>query len=148
MLIATILWAIETIVAKKILAGISPRTAALGRMGVGSLVMWSFLVVSGRAGTALALSVEQWLWVGITALFLLAYVWTWYSALKAAPATLVTSVLTLGAPITIILTLLLEGGETTTLQIVAMILMLIGAGIFAWRRPAGRRWSWGLDEFR
>ena len=135
MLIATLLWAAETILAKKLLSGVSARTAALGRMGVGALVMWLFLLASGRAGTALTLASAQWMWVAITSAFLLAYVWTWYSALKAAPATLVTSVLTLGAAITVILTILLEGGETTGLQVVAMILMLIGIAAFARRRP-------------
>jgi drug/metabolite transporter (DMT)-like permease len=135
MLIATLLWAGETILAKKLLSGVSARTAALGRMGVGALVMWLFLAASGRAAPALALTSAQWMWVGITSAFLLAYVWTWYSALKAAPATLVTSVLTLGAAVTVILTILLEGGETTGLQVVAMVLMLLGAAAFARRRP-------------
>lgn len=131
MLMATLLWAAETIVAKKLLRGVSARTAALGRMGVGAVVMWLFLLGSGQAGTALALAPVQWMWVSITSLFLLAYVWTWYSALKAAPATLVTSVLTLGAAVTVVLTILLEGGETTALQVVAMVLMLLGAAAFS-----------------
>jgi drug/metabolite transporter (DMT)-like permease len=135
MLIATLLWAVETILAKKVLAGISARTAALGRMGVGALVMWLFLAATGRAGVALALTGTQWFWIAITSVFLMAYVWTWYSALKAAPATLVTSVLTLGAAITIILAIVLEGQETTGLQLVAMLLMLVGAAIFVWRLP-------------
>lgn len=135
MLVATLLWAVETIVAKKLLADVSARTAALGRMGVGCLVMWLFLAFTGRAGTALALSGAQWLWVLVTSAFLLAYVWTWYSALKAAPATLVTSVLTLGAAVTVLLTIILEGQDTTGLQLVAIILMLLGAAAFVWRAP-------------
>lgn len=140
MLIATLLWAAETVLAKKLLSGtlgsgISARTAALGRMGVGAMIMWLFLASSGRAAGAMALTSVQWMWVGITSAFLMGYVWTWYSALQAAPATLVTSVLTLGAAVTVILTILLEGGETTGLQILAMVLMLAGAAVFARRRP-------------
>lgn len=134
-LIATLLWAVETIVAKKLLSGVSARTAALGRMGVGALVMWLFLLINGQAATALALTPVQWMWVSVTSVFLLAYVWTWYRALKATPATLVTSVLTLGAAVTVVLTILLEGGETTGLQVVAMVLMLLGAAAFSRRRP-------------
>jgi drug/metabolite transporter (DMT)-like permease len=133
-LIATLLWAVETILAKKLLAGVTARTAALGRMGIGALVMWVFLAATGRAGTALTLTSTQWFWVAVTSVFLLAYVWTWYSALQAAPATLVTSVLTLGAAVTIVVTIFLEGKETTALQVVAMVLMLLGAAAFA-------RWS-------
>jgi drug/metabolite transporter (DMT)-like permease len=137
-LIATLLWAVETIVAKKVLAEIPAHTAALGRMGVGVLVMWLFLAFTGRAGTALALTGTQWFWVAVTAVFLLAYVWTWYRALQAAPATLVTSVLTLGAAVTIIMTILLEGRQTTALQLLAMALMLVGAAVFALRAPRRR----------
>jgi drug/metabolite transporter (DMT)-like permease len=134
-LIATLLWAVETILAKKLLAGVTARTAALGRMGLGAMVMWLFLNLTGRAGTTLALTTTQWVWVAITSAFLLAYVWTWYSALKAAPASLVTSVLTLGAVITVVVTIVVEGQATSALQLVAMALMVLGAAAFAFRLP-------------
>lgn len=136
-LIATLLWAVETIVAKRVLTGMSARTGALGRMGVGAVVLWAFLAMSSRA-SAVALDGTQWLWVAITSGFLFAYVWTWYSALKAAPATLVTTVLTLGAIITTLLTALLEGKFATTPQIAAIGLMALGAASFIWR-PQVRR---------
>ena len=137
-LIATWLWAVETILAKKVLAWMSPHTAALGRMGIGALVMWIFLTFTGRAGTALTLSGTQWVWIVMTAAFLLGYVWIWYSALKLAPATLVTSVLTIGAIITILLTAVLNGQLATALQIVAMLLLVAGAALFA--LPPGLWW--------
>jgi drug/metabolite transporter (DMT)-like permease len=136
-LAATLLWAVETIIARKVLAGISAGTAALGRMGVGALVMWGFLAVTGRAGPALALTGTQWLWVAATAVFLLAYVWTWYQALRVAPASLVTSVLVLGAVITTLLNRVLEGRDLTGLQLVAMVLIAAGLAAFA-LRPARR----------
>jgi len=55
-LIATLLWAGETVLAKRVLGWMSPHTAALGRMGIGALVVWVFLAFTGRAGTALTLS--------------------------------------------------------------------------------------------
>jgi drug/metabolite transporter (DMT)-like permease len=133
--IATLLWAVETILAKKLLAGVTARTAALGRMGLGAMVMWLFLNLTGRAGTTLALTTTQWVWVAITSAFLLAYVWTWYSALKAAPASLVTSVLTLGAVITVVVTIVVEDQATSAPQLVAMALMVLGAAAFAFRLP-------------
>lgn len=126
-LIATLLWAIETILAKKVLGWMSPKTAALGRMGVGALVMWGFLAFTGRATVALTLNETQWLWIGVTALFLLGYVWTWYSALKVAPASLVTSLLTVGAIVTILLSALVNGHMATTPQIAAFALLVVGA---------------------
>jgi drug/metabolite transporter (DMT)-like permease len=132
---ATLLWAIETILAKKVLASISARTAALGRMGIGALVMWLFLGLTGRAEGAIALTGTQWLWVAITAMLLMAYVWTWYRALKAAPASLVTSVLTLGAIITVGLAMPFEGKGLTESQVVALAVMTLGAMVFAVRLP-------------
>ncbi|HEU0001904.1 MAG TPA: DMT family transporter [Ktedonobacteraceae bacterium] len=137
-LIATLLWAMETILAKKVLGWMSPTTAALGRMGIGALVMWGFLAFTGRATMALTLNGTQWLWVVVTALFLLGYVWTWYSALKAAPASLVTSLLTIGAIVTILLTALFNGQTATAPQITSMALLVLGGALLvlpskAWR---------------
>jgi len=133
-LIATWFWAVETILAKKVLEWMSPHTAALGRMAIGALVMWAFLTITGRAGRALTLNDTQWFWVMITAVLLMAYVWTWYSALKWAPATLVTSVLTIGAIVTILLSALLDRHAATTPQVVAISLLVLGAALFAFAR--------------
>jgi uncharacterized membrane protein len=139
-LIATWLWAVETILAKKVLGWMSPHTAALGRMAIGALVMWAFLTITGRAGRALTLNDTQWFWVMITAVLLMAYVWTWYCALKWAKASLVTSVLTIGAIVTILLSALLDRHAATPPQVVAISLLVLGAALFAfawrlqWRR--------------
>ncbi len=130
-LIATLLWAVETILAKKVLGWMSSQTAALGRMGIGALVMWIFLSFTGRAGIAFTMNGTQWLWIVVTAVFLMGYVWIWYSALKLAPATLVTSVLTIGAIVTILLSASFDLQTATAPQIVAMALLLLGAALFA-----------------
>ncbi len=137
-LIATMLWAIETILAKKVLGWMSPQTAALGRMGIGALVMWVFLASTGHAETAFTLNGTQWFWVVITAVFLMAYVWTWYGALKLAPATVVTSVLTIGAIVTILLSAVFDRHAATAPQLVAMALLVLGAVLFV--LPSRRRW--------
>lgn len=129
-LIATLLWAVETILARKVLGWMSSQTAALGRMGIGALVMWAFLAFTGHAAAAFTLNGTQWIWVIITAVVLMLYVWTWYSALKWAPATLVTSVLTIGAIITILLSALLDRHAATTPQLVAIALLVLGAALF------------------
>lgn len=142
-LLATILWAIETIVAKKVLGWMSAKTAALGRMGIGALVMWAFLLFTGRAGAAFTLSGIQWSWVVVTALLLMAYVWIWYGALKWAPATLVTSVLTIGAIITILLSAVFDRHATTAPQIIAMMVLIVGAVLFA--LPTRLWWRSGTE---
>jgi len=138
-LIATLLWAVETILAKKVLGWMSSQAAALGRMGIGALVMWIFLSFTGRAGMAFTLNGTQWLWIVVTAVFLMAYVWIWYSALKWAPATLVTSVLTIGAIITILLSASFDRQTATPPQIFAIALLVLGAALFAFPLRMRRR---------
>ncbi|MHB8596311.1 MAG: DMT family transporter [Ktedonobacteraceae bacterium] len=137
-LIATLLWAIETILAKKVLGWMRPQTAALGRMGVGAMVMWVFLAFTGHSGTMFTLNGTQWFWVVVTAVFLMAYVWTWYGALKLAPATVVTSVLTIGAIITILLSAVFDRHPATAPQLVAIALLALGAILFTF--PPRLQW--------
>jgi uncharacterized membrane protein len=131
------MWAVETIIAKKVLVDVSARTAAFGRMGIGAIVMWIFLAATGRAGGALSLNATQWFWVVLTSLFLFGYVWTWYTALKAAPASLVTTVLTLAAIITIALTALVERTPTSVPQVGGIAVMIFGALVFL--MPLGQK---------
>ncbi len=134
-LIATLLWSVETVVARKVLPGVSSQTGALSRMGIGAIVMWGFLLATGRAATAVTLNGTQWLWVISTSVLLFGYVWTWYRALQTAPATVVTSVLTIAAVLTIVLSIVLEGKPTTGLQIAGSTLLICGSLAFLlWRQ--------------
>ncbi|MBK7199146.1 EamA family transporter [Candidatus Amarolinea dominans] len=103
-------------------------------MGVGAIVMWGFLILSGRAGAALTLSGTQWIWVLLTSVLLSGYVWTWYRALQTAPATVVTSVTTIGAVLTVGLSIVLEGKPTTGLQVAGSALLISGCLLFLWRQ--------------
>jgi drug/metabolite transporter (DMT)-like permease len=107
--VATGLWAIEVIVAKRLLARVPAPIAAASRMTIGLVLLVGWLVASGRLGALAALGVEQWAWVVGTGALLSAYVATWYGALRHAPASAVAAVLTLGAPITASLQLLVTG---------------------------------------
>ena len=108
-LVATLLWSAEALIARSTLQRVSPLMGATARMGGGAVVMVGFLLATGHLSALLALSPTQWLWVAGPGLFLLAYVLTWYHALQRAPATVVTSILTLGAPVTV----LVNAGLTT-----------------------------------
>lgn len=98
---ATLIWAVEAVLARRYLAnGLSTPVAAAGRMGFGAVVMLSYVAVTGRLGTMAEMDASQWGWVLLTAAFLGAYVLSYYSALKAAPAVMVSSVLVVGSVIT------------------------------------------------
>ncbi|MDP2932887.1 MAG: DMT family transporter [bacterium] len=91
---ATLLWAVEQIIAKRALADVSSLTLAGARMAIGSIVLMPFAAFSGGSFSAVtSLSSTQWFWIIIPCLLLVAYVLTWYAALKLAPAIYVAALL-------------------------------------------------------
>jgi drug/metabolite transporter (DMT)-like permease len=99
-LAATLLWAVEVVLAKRLLGGLSPLTVGVSRMAVGAVVLVGWLAVTGQLGDLLGYGASQWGWVVLTGLLLTAYVATWYSALSRAQAVDVTAVLVLGVVVT------------------------------------------------
>lgn len=126
--IATLLWAVEVVVAKRLLASLSALTVACARMGIGSIVLVGFAITSGAAAAIPSLSTGQWGWAILTGLVLTVYVATWFSALALAQAIDVTAILVFGAIITAILG---SGGRLTALAPSATGLVLIAAGAVA-----------------
>lgn len=94
-LLATILWAIETIISKKVLPNIDPDIVVQARMGIGAIILLviSFLTKPQELLAVSSLSPDKWMWVAITTIFLFAYVRTFYRGLKHAPATTVSAIL-------------------------------------------------------
>lgn len=94
-LIATLFWAVENIIAKKALKTIDPDILTGARMGGGSLVLLGAALITTPQSFA-ALTNFSLMQLGIfaaTTLCLLGFVTTWYRALKLAPASLVTGIL-------------------------------------------------------
>jgi drug/metabolite transporter (DMT)-like permease len=129
-LLATLLWAVEAIVAKKVMGDVSARVAALGRMGFGSVAMLGFLALSSRGDTLATMTGIQWGWVGLTSVFLLGYVTSYYGALKYAPATLVSSVLVLGSVVTSLLYAVFSARTYSVEQIAGFGLVVAAAAIW------------------
>ncbi|MDA8291537.1 MAG: DMT family transporter [Actinomycetota bacterium] len=92
-LAATLLWSVEVVVAKRLLAGVAPGTVALVRMGGGSLLLVAYLALDGRLGALAAMDAHEVAWVAATGVLLAAYVATWFAALARARAVDVTSIL-------------------------------------------------------
>ncbi len=130
-LAATLLWSVEVVVAKRLLSGVSAPLLAASRMGLGFVILLGYLAVSGRLGGVAALTPDAWLWVLVTGGMLSAYVITWYSALRAAPATVVTSLLVGGALITGVLTAATAGKTPSPAVVAGYLLVLAGVGAIA-----------------
>jgi drug/metabolite transporter (DMT)-like permease len=127
--LATGLWALEVILAKRLLVEVPVRTLAVARMALGVVFLVGFLVVSGRLAGVGAVGAEGWLWIAVTGVLLACYVATWYAALREAPATVVTSVLVVAAVITGVLSGLSRGAAPDPLVIGGYLLVVAGAGV-------------------
>jgi drug/metabolite transporter (DMT)-like permease len=138
---ATLLWAVEVIVARRLLGrdGVSVRLAATSRMALGAALILGFLLVTGRIGAIAAFTVEQWAIVGATGLLLLGYVGSWYGALQRAPASLVTTVLVGGAIITAGLAAIRTGQLPAPTVESGLLLLAVALVMAVWSSARTRR---------
>ena len=104
-LMATLFWSVEIIISKKLLADIPANIVVLARMGFGAVVIWLYLLWQGGYQQIANLDSVSWQWVGLTAVLLFAYVYTFYHGLKYIPANFAAIILSIGAPITALLSL-------------------------------------------
>ncbi len=139
-LAATLLWAVEVVLAKRLLRVVAPRRLAVARMGLGVLLLLGWLTVTGRLDGLAAMGVAGWQWAALTGVVLAAYVTTWFTALVYAPAVDVAAVLVVGAVVTGVLSALLKGAAVPAPQVAGMVLLLSGAAVLA--AAAGRQPAW------
>jgi len=131
-LIATILWAFENILAKKILPKVNPDIVTATRMGFGSIILLITAGISQPSSlqSIFNLTTTQIFWIVLTTITLLGYVTSWYRALKFAPAITVASLLTAGSLITNILSAIFITHTLNTVFVIQSALVLIGIRIF------------------
>jgi drug/metabolite transporter (DMT)-like permease len=135
---ATLVWAGEVVLAKRLLARVDPLVLGVGRLGIGLIVLIGYVGITGKLGALVALDGTQWVLVMGTGALLAGYVGTWFAALRFAPASVVTSVLVLGAPITATLASIANGTLPQAQPLAGYVLALIAAGTVAFvatRRP-------------
>ncbi|HAO81303.1 MAG: hypothetical protein UV57_C0009G0007 [Parcubacteria group bacterium GW2011_GWD2_43_10] len=137
-LAATLLWAVENIIAKRALQNISSLLVASARMVLGSALILLVVLVQGKAGLISNLSYEQWSWAILAAGLLFGYVICWYSALKSAPASIVASLLVPASLVTSLLSLIFLDKSLTGAEIISSILVILAIGIIIW---SGRKFS-------
>ena len=103
MLGAVLLWSAGNVIGKKLLEHISPASIAFGRMFFGSVLMLSFLAVTGSAPNLSTLTPNHYIWLLMTAALLLGYQLTYFKGLALLNVSEATSMLTLGAVVTSLL---------------------------------------------
>lgn len=131
-LMATMLWAVENILAKKILPNVDPDIVTSARMGFGSVILLGAAALTAPAAlsTSLALTSIQWFWMVLTMVTLLGYVMSWYRALKYAPAITVSAVLVAGTLVTNVLSAVFITHTLTVDLMIQTIFILAGTGLF------------------
>ena len=136
-LAATLMWSVEIVLVKQLLASLSSGTLAVARMGLGSVVLLGWLAATGRLGDLATLTATQVQWLAVTGVLLTAYVATWFAALARAQAVDVTAVLVLGAVGTAVLAGVLDGvplgPQLGWLTLITAGVALVGAAML--RRP-------------
>jgi drug/metabolite transporter (DMT)-like permease len=139
-MLATLFWAVETILVKRLLTSIPTSVMSAARMGIGLVVLIGYLAISGKLGLVAGLSQVQWGWVALTGLILAGYVATWFGALRRAPASVVTSVLVVGAVITGILTTVAKGAPPSPTVVGGYLLIIVAAAALGvWSIRTARR---------
>jgi len=139
-LAATLLWAVETVVAKRVLADVPALTVGIARMAGGSVILAGYVLMFSDLSSLAQLTGAHIGWIVVTGLTLAGYVGTWFAALARAPAVDVTAVLVGGA----LMTALLESGvrdaaipSPAGVGLVLMGVLLVGST--AWVRAAQSR---------
>lgn len=133
---ATLLWAIEVVIAKRLLADLSALTVGVSRMAIGVVVLVGWLAASGQIGDLFEYSASQWGWALLTGVLLTGYVATWYSGLARAQAVDVTAILVFGAVVTAALDGVFKGTSLRP-DLGAFGLLVLGVMAFA-LMPSGR----------
>ena len=132
-LIATMLWAVENVLAKKILPTVNPDVVTAARMGLGSILLLTaaFITTPTALGNMLTLDLTQWFWMIFTMATLLGYVMSWYRALKLAPATTVTSILVASTLVTNILSAIFITHTWNIIMNLQSVTIILGVGLFS-----------------
>jgi len=129
MLAATLLWSVEIIIAKRLLADLSSLTVGVARMAGGAVVLTAYGIVGGGFAAMGAVTMTQFGWVIVTGVVLSGFVGFWYASLARAPAIDVTAILVGGAVITAALKFGVSGVPIPSSVGLAMV--LTGAVIIA-----------------
>ena len=125
---ATILWAIENVVAKKaMIKGEHNFVVSFARMFFGGVVLFGIALITNKIGILVELSSIQWMYILISTLMLFGYVLTYYWAIRYINVSKAASILLISPVITLIAGMFLLGEPAPLLQLIGSAIILIGA---------------------
>ena len=121
-LTATLLWSGE-----KVLAKVSSELAGLFRMGLGSIILLITVIMTGNISKLLTINNQQLTIIVTGGTILFFYVHFWFKALKYAPASLVSLVLTFSVVVGSILNGTFAGVKILPKDIYSSLLIFMAA---------------------
>lgn len=127
---ATILWAVESTVAKKvILEKESNWVVTFSRMFFGSLLLFAILFFADKVELLYSLSCKQMVYIAISGFLLLLYVLFWYWGLKFISLSKASNLLLIAPIISLALGYYWLREQVFTMQLLGSALILVGAYI-------------------
>lgn len=139
-LVATIMWSAENIIAKFILRDTDDLIVAWGSMFLGSIILVAVAIIQHRFQLLFKVTPEQ-LIISLGSIVLLAgYVVTTFKSLRYAPANVVTAVLVLATPITNVLSAVFITHIFPNSEFVNLVATTAGIGLISlFAAKAGKR---------
>ena len=145
-LLATLCWAVELVVVKRLVTDVAASTVAMVRLVGGSVLLLVWLAATGALVDLFALTSSQWAWLAVTGPMLALFVSLWFHALASARVIDVAAILVLGAVVTGVVDSFIGDGSGLRLPgdgliLVGVALVLVAAATAA--RPEGglARWT-------
>lgn len=131
-LAATLMWAAESVIAKKALEGISATTAAAFRMGAGSAILLVGMALLGSPAIFSAAQSPETLIapsIAISCIFLFLYISLWYRALSALAVSEATAILASGGVASALLSAFFLGKIPTLYESISLLLVAFGVAL-------------------
>ncbi|MBU2576500.1 MAG: DMT family transporter [Nanoarchaeota archaeon] len=136
---ATVLWAIESTIAKKAMMDKESNwVVVFSRMFFGSIILFAIIFLTGKSELLVALTAQQILYITISGALLFLYVLTWYWGLKYINLSKAAIMLLVAPVITLVLGVIFLGETILMLQAIGSLLILIGAFEVIWIKSEKR----------
>ncbi|MBU0907088.1 MAG: DMT family transporter [Nanoarchaeota archaeon] len=131
-LLATFLWAVENVVAKKaMLKGGHNLVVSFARMFFGGLFLFGVVLFAEKFNEILDLTMSQWFNILISTALLFGYVLTYYWSIRKISVVKASTILLLAPVITLLLGVVFYGEPAPAWQLVGGALILVGAYLAA-----------------
>jgi len=127
---ATILWAIENTIARKLMIkGESNFVVSFARMFIGAIILFAIVILQDKVGLLFALTTQQIINLTISIVILFGYVFSWYWSIKLINVSKASTLLLLAPVISLIIGMIIFSEPVPNLQLFGSALILIGAYI-------------------